>query len=163
LGGGTYTVIPTIAVVFLLLGFAKPQFDDYSAALSHQEPRLDLASHPKARRYRTVLRESVKHGVNFAGHYVLATWGCGTGCLEIGVVNTDTGRVMFPNEVSPVFFPWFPDRDDVMNNYELSFQPTSRLLVVTGIPAGMRNVRTYYFEWNTNKFVLLHHQTDKKP
>ncbi len=56
---------------------------------------LVLKTH-SARRFRTVIREAMAGGVNFAGHYVLASWGCGTGCIQFAVVDAITGEVYAP-------------------------------------------------------------------
>ena len=46
--------------------------------------------------YRTRLREGAAEGPNFAGRYTVVIWGCGTGCAQMGVVDSKTGRVYFP-------------------------------------------------------------------
>jgi hypothetical protein len=35
-------------------------------------------------------------GPNFAGHYTLARWGCGAGCVTVAVIDMTTGAVQFP-------------------------------------------------------------------
>jgi len=35
-------------------------------------------------------------GPNFAGHYVIVTWGCGSPCLMAAIVDLETGRVLPP-------------------------------------------------------------------
>ena len=56
---------------------------------------VDLRSHPDARRFRTVLREGSRAGPNFAGHYTIVTWGCGTNCQQLTIVDSRSGRVYF--------------------------------------------------------------------
>jgi len=58
-------------------------------------PKLDSA---RARHFRTVLREAAATGPNFNGHYRIASWGCGTNCLDWAVINLETGDVWFPKE-----------------------------------------------------------------
>lgn len=58
----------------------------------------DLGSDPRSRRYRTQLRRWAREKPNFAGHYILATWGCGTGCTELAVIDAVTGKVFHPPE-----------------------------------------------------------------
>jgi hypothetical protein len=43
--------------------------------------------------FRTRLRVGAKGKVDFAGHYVLATWGCGTQCLMGAAIDVRTGKV----------------------------------------------------------------------
>ena len=45
--------------------------------------------------YRARLRAAATERPNFAGHYVLTTWGCGTECVMGAAINTRTGRVAF--------------------------------------------------------------------
>lgn len=76
-----------------------PEFADYPS----DEPfwgdpsNVDLKSHPQANNFRTLLQAASKEGTNFAGHYALATWGCGTSCQTIAMVDLVSGRVYFPD------------------------------------------------------------------
>lgn len=55
--------------------------------------KVDLASDKRARMFKTRLREGMKQGVNFAGEYVVVSWGCGSSCVENAIVNAKTGKV----------------------------------------------------------------------
>src|SRR5579864_9188908 len=46
--------------------------------------------------YRTSIREAAKRGPNFAAHYVVAEWGCGSGCHDFVIVDLSTGNVLDP-------------------------------------------------------------------
>ncbi len=46
-----------------------------------------------------MLRQTVKQGARFAGHYAIDYWGCGTNCARIGIVDLVTGRAY----VSPFY------------------------------------------------------------
>ncbi|MDQ3951321.1 MAG: hypothetical protein M3282_13390 [Gemmatimonadota bacterium] len=73
------------------------RFEDYAAAdtaLRRRRPAaVDLASAAYGRMYRTKLREGAAAGPNFAGHYTVVLWGCGTGCQVVAVVDARTGRL----------------------------------------------------------------------
>lgn len=72
-----------------------PTFEAHPAApssLGGPAP-VDLTSHPRARRFRTVLSRGAAEGPNFAGHYTVVSWGCGTMCQEFMIVDALTGRV----------------------------------------------------------------------
>jgi hypothetical protein len=43
--------------------------------------------------YRTRLREAAVRPPNFADHYVVAEWGCGTGCAIHRLIDLKTGRI----------------------------------------------------------------------
>ncbi|MEQ9550042.1 MAG: hypothetical protein RIM23_10530 [Coleofasciculus sp. G3-WIS-01] len=74
---------------------SPPDFQDYPAtdSFSGTPAPVDLTSHPQARRFRTVLRQGAKQGPNFAGKYTVVTWGCGTSCQVVGIINAETGSV----------------------------------------------------------------------
>lgn len=51
---------------------------------------------PFERRFRAKLLNAATAAPNFAGHYRLVTWGCGSECIEGAVVDLSTGRVSPP-------------------------------------------------------------------
>lgn len=73
---------------------ALPTFSGYPAGPVYRGRVAPLveSSSPTARTFRTRTREAMAEGVNFAGHYVIATWGCGTGCIGGHIVDARTGR-----------------------------------------------------------------------
>jgi len=69
---------------------------------SGKPARPVLSSH-EANEFRTKIREGVANGVVFAGHYEIAVWGCGSGCLSFAVIDAFNGKVtFFPASVSQV-------------------------------------------------------------
>jgi hypothetical protein len=139
-----------------------PRFEDYPVTVWRGKMApLDLRSHPLARTFRTRLREDMKtEGVNFAGHYTLATAGCGTGCSINAIIDARTGRAYFPNELNG----WTGivgdfDRED---EYEQRTRPNSSLLRILGRPnIGRTNQERhgpsgiYYYEWKNNRLRLV--------
>lgn len=73
------------------------RFEDYAVAdttLGRPRPApVDLASAPYGRAYRTRVREGTARGPNFAGHFTVVLWGCGTGCQVVAVADARTGRL----------------------------------------------------------------------
>lgn len=56
---------------------------------------------PAVKMYRTRLRDAAKQGVNFAGHYAMAEWGCGSSCVVLAAIDLRNGKVTyFPATVS---------------------------------------------------------------
>src|SRR5688500_2022843 len=81
-----------------------PDFEDYHIPVEVvAKPRLDLRSHPQARSYRTRLRDAVAAGRKFAGHYVVASWGCGTS-KQFAFIDTISGKASF-GEANDADFP----------------------------------------------------------
>jgi len=121
-----------------------PTFEQFPAGEIYRGEVHALALNTHlARKFRTTIRESMDEGVNFDGHFVIATWGCGTGCTQLAVVDAITGKLYappFPDvefhhpfamiDKWPDFNPegkwWCTDQDRV------SFKPNSALLVVEG-------------------------------
>jgi hypothetical protein len=64
--------------------------------------RLDLKSNPIAKTYRTVLRREMTEGPNYAGHYRVVVWGCGTSCAMFAVVDLENGKVITTRDFATV-------------------------------------------------------------
>src|ERR1041385_7384281 len=82
----------------------RPRFEAYPVRgkFHGTTAKVNLRSHPKARMFRTMLRLGAKDGPNFAGYYTVVTWGCGSDCMQVAVVDCRNGRVYFaPFTVSP--------------------------------------------------------------
>lgn len=136
-------------------------FARYSARVeAHLAKNIDFPNSPEASTFRTRLRDALKDGVNFAGHFVLAGWGCGTGCTNGAVIDARNGRVYFPDELAGVGGYDEPD------GKTFTFQKNSRLLIIRGTPgpdredAPSRKQGTYYYEWLSNRFRLIKFVSD---
>jgi hypothetical protein len=142
---------------------AAPRFENYAVPVYKGNPApVNLNSAKGARMFRTNLREGARKGVNFAGHYALITWGCGAGCVDVGIVDEKTGSVYFPKEIAG-FNPWYWDD----NEEPLQFKPDSRLLVLSGFPgteANLANPRggLYYYEWTGARLRLVKYVAKKR-
>ena len=55
---------------------------------------VDFTTMPEAQTFYTNITKAVASGSNFAGHFTLVHWGCGTDCFGYAVVNTETGEVV---------------------------------------------------------------------
>lgn len=115
-----------------------PRFEEYPVRrIFHARPaRPDVRSLRRSRLFRTMIRQGVAgQGVNFAGHYSIVSWGCGTGCQGLAVVDVATGKVHHPANLLAIDNDNV-DYDDFLNaagEWELlAFRPDSRLLVVIG-------------------------------
>jgi hypothetical protein len=127
-----------------------PTYADYRVPeTAEQRPKLDLESHPRARQYRSVLREAVDSGPRFAGHYALASWGCGTACEQFALVDVLSGKVYFPKP-SMATYPQWPDGCS-SEQYGLEFHADSSLLVIYGAPERETKPGTYYYVWSDSK------------
>ena len=139
---------------------AVPRFQDYSAPVFRGKAAPLKLTTPLARGYRTRLREGARRAVNFAGHYTLHTWSCGTGCLQTAFIDAKTGEVFFPEELNG-FIVCFYQPEAVKDLEEaLQFQKGSRLIVMSGYPVSERDRDApkkgfYYYEWTGRELKLL--------
>jgi hypothetical protein len=145
-----------------------PQFASFAAApenIAKPAPVM-LKGNNAARRFGTALTMAEREGPNFAGHYTIASWGCGTGCLDWGVIDAKTGKAVFDPKLRGVtdFASDWTNYDVVTKGYEalgantqkfdlLLFRRDSALLVVLGAP-GEDEARDGigYYHWTGTAF-----------
>lgn len=141
-----------------------PSFAQYGAKVEKfRSINVNLKSHKHARTFRTNLRNAAKSGVNFAGHFIMTGWGCGTNCSEWAIIDARSGRVFFPREFEGVGFGFcdLPEHAMPSDGPKLSddadgplyYKPGSRMAVLTGYTGGgIDNKRArcgnYFFEWS---------------
>ena len=137
-----------------------PRFDDYPAKpYTGPNAAPDVLGDPRSRMYRTQLRGWAKEKPNFAGHYILATWGCGTGCTQIAVIDALTGKVFHPpgartNSVVNVHDELLVEGDSSPRRADfgaLRYRADSRLLILFGTPEDrVANRGITYFVWQND-------------
>jgi len=72
---------------------AAPRFEDFPTPIyAGKSATVDLNG-AKNRQYGSELRLASRQPVNFSGHYILATWGCGASCVMGAVIDAKTGVV----------------------------------------------------------------------
>lgn len=134
---------------------STPTFTQFAAKVeSLKNVKVNLRSHKNASMFRTNLRNAAKEGVNFAGHYILTTWGCGTNCSQSAIIDARNGRVFFPTQLEGAGFGFcdFPDDTE-----PFIYKVNSRLFVLNGFKGGdleRENSRcgVYYLEWTGANF-----------
>lgn len=130
LGGGCFPI--TLDDVARL---NPPAFDDYPAKpVTGKSRKVDLASHPLAHRYRTMLRMQAREGANFAGYYTIAGWGCGLSCLQFAIIDAATGKVYFPPDIDSVSTVHVDETPtELVPKFNgLRYRVNSRMLIVLG-------------------------------
>lgn len=125
-----------------------PKFEDFPATefSNNKNIVVDINSDPIGRTYRSAIRGDVESfGINFAGKYSIADWGCGSGCQDGVIVNVDSGHIYR--------LPGVP----MVNGYEA--KKDSRLLVQNPLTIGSGWMNDWfkmrYWEWTDTGFRLL--------
>ena len=78
---------PTVACSSRLASYS-----DFPAALyKGRITPVRIVSHDD-HEFRTMLRDASGQAPNFAGHYVLTSWGCGSPCIQTVAIDVRTGR-----------------------------------------------------------------------
>ncbi|RKP43491.1 hypothetical protein D7S86_28845 [Pararobbsia silviterrae] len=124
-----------------------PSFADYPI---HEAPHRQTGVQPmltdrKARMFQTVIRTEFAQPANFAGHYRVAIWGCGTDCRDFAILDQNTGHVYTMPGVSEI--------DGVMGSDDerIDFRLNSRLFVISacfnGDPSCLKQPRKQFYEW----------------
>lgn len=139
----------------------SPRFDDYPVREIYKGRIAPvILDTRRARMFRSRLREDSRQRPNFAGHYTVVFWGCGTGCAQLAVVDARTGRVYWP----PLESSDIPVSPEDTAAPHPNFRPDSKLLVLTRSHYDARGGRTaYYYLFDKNRFRLLRRVEERDP
>jgi membrane dipeptidase len=86
-----------IATALEVAAVAKPNFEAYPVTQSDAVlGAINFSSHPDAENFKTRLEYSLNQPANFAGHYIVTNWGCGTMCQMVAIIDVLNGDVFFP-------------------------------------------------------------------
>lgn len=131
-----------------------PKFDSFPATVyDGPNAKLNLRSDTETRLFRTQLARWGKEQPNFAGHYILARWGCGTNCYSISIIDAKTGRIYHPAGLRS---NTTDNIDDALVEKSLQFKTDSKLLVLIGAPEeDMRRRGISYYVWEHNKMKRI--------
>lgn len=90
---------------------------------------VNFSNFPEAKSYYTMITKSVEDGSNFAGHFTIARWGCGTDTLAYSIINNKTGDIIAYSDCVP-------------NYHLINYGLDSSFLVLEPVYAGQ--IREYY-------------------
>ena len=135
-----------------------PAFDQFRVTeVFSGKPAAPVLKTANQRRFRTMIREGAADGPNFAGHYTIAQWGCGAGCVSIAVVDAKDGAV-YDGPFQVLSWDMYKYEGQYASNtpeFEpLVFRKDSRLLIARGCP-GEANCASYFYEWTGSKFRMV--------
>ncbi len=140
-----------------------PDFKDFPISEIYEGEIVDpdFETDEKAYTFRGAIKKGIKTSPNFAGHYTVILWGCGTDCQSGVVVNAKTGAIY-----------WLP-----VSEFRRDFRVDSSLLIANS-PETIESrypyypykkdgsveewVSTRYYKWENDQFVLVYKSSDYK-
>ncbi len=128
-----------------------PRFKDYPVDGIYKGKNAPLILTKNDRTFRTRLKEAAQEKPNFAGHYILTTWGCGAECRMGAAIDAKTGRVYWlPHTICC----WGAEVDDKFKPVE--FHLESRLIVFSGL----RNEKeddngAHFYKFENGRFIHI--------
>jgi len=157
------TVLIAISILFLALSAlcqnsVPPSFGTYPVTVEKARARsINFKNNAPARTMRTRLFEALGGGVNFAGHFIVAGWGCGTGCISGAIIDARNGNVYWPLPLYALGV-WYDGQNYV--DEPVAYRKNSRLLVLSGSPGVKDDQKEkpsgkYYYEWTGSDLKLL--------
>jgi hypothetical protein len=141
-----------------------PSFEKYPIIerVENYSAELNLTSHPQAKKFKTVLSSAYSKGPNFAGHYTIATWGCGSTCQLVAVINHKDGKVFFPPYSTQVGSDFKLDSNlfitnpsEVLDEYRVTAEEHHAPLM------SWEQFSSEYYKWENNHFVLIYPMAKK--
>lgn len=139
-----------IFLVASLTAFAAelPQFTDYPVAGIYQGENFPIKlTTTEAREFRTRLTEAARQKPNFASHYIITRWGCGSGCTMPAIIDAKNGHVyMVPFTITTV-------GEEVID--PIQFRIDSRLVIVNGSRDERSENGSFYYLWNGKNLELV--------
>jgi hypothetical protein len=131
------------------------RFQDFPAAgdFRGRPAAVDFTGNAAAREYRTAIRAGAVNGPNFAGHYTIVGWGCGSACQGWAMVDAASGKVYVDKTMRVVDASSVgenPTEPGVNAEYDvLRFRRDSTLLIVLGAPGeDRRRDGIAFYRWN---------------
>lgn len=135
-----------------------PRFEDYPVRKVFKgQPAAPRINFPKAREYRTMIKEYGKDPPNFAGHYRIVDIGCGADCTFIFVIDVITGRAYYPgvNLNFDCYSLLKKEEGRALDQYHRQYRLDSRLLLSIGESKAMGR-GSFFYEWEGSGFRLIH-------
>ncbi len=144
--------------LFILLMFSSiavfaetPKFNDFSTMdiyVGHVSSLKEPSSGSK--NWDAYRVEASHQKVNFAGHYIVFTGGCGGGAICGEVLDAKTGKIVAS---LPEQYLISTDED---TGFDIFYKINSRLIEISGISSSSHNkYSTKYYELINNKFIHI--------
>ena len=126
------------------------RFEDFPAKVFQKMPARNIQIHPNdswARAVTPDIREAMKRGADFAGHFAVVLVNCGNACIAARMIDLRTGQLF-----------WIPGGYQL----DLEYYVRSRLMRVAWADPSENPVCVRQdFEWTGRKFVKRYEDREK--
>jgi hypothetical protein len=150
----------TLAVAQQSGGDQTPSFSAFKVPEYKKKPAPAKILTRFDRQFRAAIREGARKGPNFAGHFTIVSWGCGTGCNSFVIVDAASGQIYWTAPFSTIGMPY----EGAKSGREyggLDYKADSRLLVADGCPEDDNDkCGTHYYEWRNGSFRSIQFKPD---
>jgi hypothetical protein len=89
----TFTALLLAIIAVAQETTTRPTFDSFRVQIWKGKPATPKLVDSGQLMFRTRIREGAKEPVEFAGHYTVPRWGCGTLCNAFVIVDSISGSV----------------------------------------------------------------------
>jgi hypothetical protein len=140
-------IVFLVGMVFMATTNGKrPKFHEFAVKdIYRGKPAAPKLVSKDQKLFRTMIRRSARSKVEFAGHYTVPRWGCGSGCSVFVIVDSISGRVYDGLNVEDNEMLVFYEETNYPPADRIAFHPNSRLLKINGCPSE-RNCGFYNYE-----------------
>lgn len=123
------------------------------------KPAALVVNTQEEQNYASQLREGIKKGTNFAGHYAIAYLDRAMGGVgSAGIVDLKTGKIYLPPQLHGYHDQrgagYTPPRPDG----GLHYKANSKLLIIIGQAGGndgQKGIGKFYYKWENNQLKFL--------
>jgi hypothetical protein len=147
-----------------------PRFEDYPTAVyagKVKPPRLGDPAQYEGTDLRCFGGDAPDYSaepVNFAGHFVIGTCTCGTGCHYLFMWDARTGKLYRNFPFDPIDVGPFSDEQAAPIEYAgETFRANSRLLIIDGCREDTCDCGVKYYLWNGTVFQMLRKRVSRIP
>lgn len=103
-----------------------------------------------ARLFKSAISSAFTKPSNFADHFVIAHWGCGSSCSQFAIANKETGEIYFAPDINVVVDVYGQNQERLVYNID------SRLLVITGsINEDSNDKGQFFYKWEKNNLIPI--------
>jgi hypothetical protein len=157
--------IAIASAAVLMFGWqAAPRFQDFQVAIQWSGASAAVKlRRPDERLFRTRLDAGAREPANFADHYRLVGWGCGSVCAAGALLDLQTGEVYPPpKRTEATGWERWIFAGGVVDGPFIEVRRDSRMVVVRQQAQDPASQELSFYEWTGAKFRFLSARIERK-